>query len=365
MKKAIVTGAAGFVGGHMVDRLIDDGWEVIAIDDFSTGNYKNPKAKWYPDRLGGDIKSGLLSWVRSSETYKADLDGATVMFHFAATARIPASLDNPEQYYKNNILSTIDVLEFCTAHKIKLVFSSSSSVEQPDNPYAHSKVISEEMCEMYSKIKNLDVQCLRYFNVYGPRMAGGSYATVMEKFKTARLRKMPIPVIGDGSQKRDFTYVQDVVDANLLMLNVKGFRVFDVGSNNPISIKEIAELYARPKHGDNEKSVFNKYRILYNQHGYRGRDITCADIAPLREIGYEPKGDVIRFIKEVHLVFPTADEKYEMYREYMKKPWRGGFMYPRHCHSCGADQFEYITEADARKGLANSGCYKCNQTFVD
>lgn len=362
MKKAIVTGAAGFIGGHMVDRLINDGWEVIAVDDFSTGNYENEKLKCRPWRLGEDFNLDLFS--HSSDKYGSDFEGASVLFHFAATARIPASLDDPGRYYKNNLLSTIDVLEFCSKRGIKLVFSSSSSVEQPDNPYAHSKVIGEEMCKMYANIKGLDVQCLRYFNVYGPRMAGGSYATVMEKFKTARLRRMPIPVIGDGSQKRDFTYVQDVIDANLLMLNVEGFRVFDVGSDNPISIKDIAELYARPKHDDNENSVFNKYRILYNQHGYRGRDITCANIAPLREIGYEPKGDVIRFIKEVHLVSPTADEKYQMYREYMKQPW-GGFLYPRYCHSCGADQFEYITEADARKGLANSGCYKCNQTFVD
>lgn len=286
MSRILVTGWKGFIGSHLTEKLLELGHEVIGIDNgqsnfFQTGQpYSNPK-----------VKVHQLENLCNSDSF--DLKGIDVVFHVAAIARIPQSYENPHLYYKNNIVSTLNLLEACRKQGIKkFIYSSSSSVVDPSNPYAHSKLIGEELCEMYSRLYGMNIQCLRYFNVYGERMATGGYATVLQKFKEQKDKGQPLLLFGQGKQKRDFTFVEDVVQANLLMIDETEFGIYDVGSGKNYSILEIAQCF--------------NHAMAFMKDGFVGRDETLANIQPLKEKGYNPKGDVIKWIKDV-FICPTND----------------------------------------------------------
>lgn len=276
--KILVTGWRGFIGSHLTEKLLELGHEVIGIDNgqseffqTKTGHepYNNPK-----------VKVHKLKNLCNSDTF--DLKGIDAVFHVAAIARIPQSFDNPHLYYQNNVLSTLNLLEACRKQGIKkFIYSSSSSVVEPSNPYAHSKLIGEELCEMYAHLYGMEIQCLRYFNVYGKRMAQGGYATVLQKFKEQLDRGQPLQLFGQGKQKRDFTFVDDVVQANLLMLNEFRWGIYDVGSGQNYSILEIAQQF--------------NHTIEFVD-GFVGRDETLANIKPLQEKGYKPTGDIRKWI---------------------------------------------------------------------
>lgn len=276
--KILISGFRGFVGSHLTERLLDLGHEVVGIDNgqsdfFQIGHnhvpYHNSK-----------VKVHKLQNLCNSDSF--DLKGIDVVFHVAAIARIPQSYKNPHLYYQNNILSTLNLLEACRKRGVKkFIYSSSSSVVDPSNPYAHSKLIGEELCEMYSRLYGMNIQCLRYFNVYGERMASGGYATVLQKFKDQKDNDLPLQIFGGGQQRRDFTFVGDVVDANLLMINQNEFGIYDVGSGQNYSILEIAQRFDHP--------------IEYVE-GFVGRDETLANIEPIEKLGYKSKVNVLDWI---------------------------------------------------------------------
>ncbi len=267
----LISGFKGFVGSHLTERLLELGHEVVGIDNGQTGTYHNSK-----------VKVHKLQNLCNSSSF--DLKGIDVVFHVAAIARIPQSFDNPHLYYHNNILSTLNLLEACRKRGVKkFIYSSSSSVVDPSNPYAHSKLIGEELCEMYSRLYGMNIQCLRYFNVYGERMAQGGYATVLQKFKEQKDKNEPLQIYGQGKQKRDFTFVEDVIQANLLMLNETEFGIYDVGSGKNYSILEIAQCF--------------NHSMAFVEGGFVGREETLADIEPLKQKGYLPKGNVLNWIK--------------------------------------------------------------------
>lgn len=266
MSKFLVTGAAGFIGSHMVNYLLNEGHTVIALDNYSSRFLFNDKAI----NIFFDLTTPLQS-IQSS------LEGVECVFHFAAVARIPQSIRDPNRYYTNNLLSTINILSYCMENNIHLVYSSSSSVMTPTNPYAHSKLIGEDMCKLYNQLYNLNVQCLRYFNVYGDNMLSGEYSTVLQKFFDS---DDEITIYGDGSQKRDFTHVFDVCVANEMMISENKFQIYDVGSKNPYSINEIAKVFRK--------------KINKSDEGFVGVESTCADnTIP----GWEPTYDVIKWLK--------------------------------------------------------------------
>lgn len=281
--KILISGFRGFIGSHLTERLLDLGHEVVGIDNgqsdfFQIGHnhvpYKNSK-----------VKVHKLQNLCNSDSF--DLKGIDVVFHLAAIARIPQSYESPHLYYQNNILSTLNLLEACRKRGVKkFIYSSSSSVVDPSNPYAHSKLIGEELCEMYSRLYGMNIQCLRYFNVYGERMASGGYATVLQKFKDQKDKGQPLQIFGDGSQKRDFTFVGDIVDANLLMMNQNEFGIYDVGSGQNYSILQIAESFNHP--------------IEFGE-GFVGRDETLANIEPIKKLGYKSKVNVLNWIKDEFL----------------------------------------------------------------
>ena len=276
--KILITGWRGFIGSHLTEKLLELGHEVVGIDNGQSEFFqtKTDHKPYY------NLKVKIHKLQNLCNSYSFDLKGIDVVFHVAAIARIPQSFDNPHLYYQNNIISTLNLLEACRKQKIKkFIYSSSSSVVDPSNPYAHSKLIGEELCEMYSRLYGMNIQCLRYFNVYGDRMASGGYATVLQKFKEHKDKNQSLQIFGDGTQRRDFTFVDDIVQANLLMLDETEFGIYDVGSAQNYSILEIAQQF--------------NHTIEFVD-GFVGRDETLANIKPLQEKGYKPTGDIRKWI---------------------------------------------------------------------
>ena len=253
--KCLVTGGAGFIGSNLVDRLIDDGHEVVVIDNLSTGKKENinPKASFYERDL--TLKNEWLMFRN-----------VDVVFHMACLARVQPSIENPLLYHDKNVNGLVNVLEACRKHNVKrIVFSSSSSIygdaEQvpttencrlnPMSPYALHKLIGEQYCKLYSNLYGIETVSLRYFNVYGERQnTEGAYCLVMGIFAGQRLNGKPMTIRGDGEQRRDFTYVGDVVNANIEVgfyeHKLKG-AVFNIGNGDNRSVNQIADLIGGDK----------------------------------------------------------------------------------------------------------------------
>ena len=256
--KAFVTGGAGFIGSNLVDELISNNIEVIVLDDLSTGKKKNinSKAKF--------IKNSIN--LMSLDDLTSELNGVDVVFHFAALARVQPSIDSPISYNDVNATGTLKVLFASHQAKVKrVIYSSSSSVYgdtnifptpetaklEPLSPYGLQKLIGEQYCTLFSKIYNLDTVSLRYFNVYGERMnLSGAYCLVTGIFARQMLENNPLTITNDGLQKRDFTYVKDVVQANILAANhtnnLEG-EVFNIGNGSNVTINEVADMFGGSK----------------------------------------------------------------------------------------------------------------------
>jgi UDP-glucose 4-epimerase len=263
-KKCVVTGGAGFIGSHLARRLLDEGCRVTVIDDFSEGKRKNLPIKHKNLKV---VKASILDDISKYIT------GTDVIFHLAALPRLQRSLDNPWQTHRVNVDGTLNLLLEAKKHKVKrFVFSSSSSVYGNKNktpftedmipdplvPYSLHKVIAEDYCKMFSKIWGVPTICLRYFNVYGPNMNPDSpYANLLPKF-IELISQGKIPVIyGDGLHTRDFTYIADVVEANILAAesNLSG-EIFNIGKGTGISVNQVVKSLGRlmgkkvkPTHG--------------------------------------------------------------------------------------------------------------------
>ena len=259
MQKVIVTGGAGFIGSHLVDKLIEQEVKVIVLDDYSTGKNKNPKACY----INVDITTIDPNQFLNKET---QIDA---LFHLAAKTTVQESINKPEYYNNINVKGTLNMLMLANKLNIKrFVFSSSSSVygdaktptseEHPLNPlspYALNKLIGEQYCKLYSDIYSLDTICLRYFNVYGDRMNNEGYKLVFPIFKEQILNNKPLTINNDGKQRRDFVHVNDVVNTNILVAKHKpNFNgdIYNVGSGISYSINEIADMFGGKKQYGNK-----------------------------------------------------------------------------------------------------------------
>lgn len=250
MKRTLVTGGAGFIGSHLVEALVQRGDKVRVLDDFSSG--KEAYLAGCLDRIQlikGDI--------RDSRTVRKAVQGIEYVFHQAALRSVPRSVKDPQSTNEVNVQGTLALLLASRAARVKrLVYASSSSVygdsrqfpqretqlPHPVSPYAASKLAGEHYCQVFSKTLGLPTVALRYFNVFGPRQDPYSeYAAVVPRFILAALKRRPLEVHGDGYQSRDFTYVANVVQANLLAghLPYLSGRVFNVGGGRSISVLQI------------------------------------------------------------------------------------------------------------------------------
>ncbi len=274
MSVMLVTGGAGFIGSHVVERLVELGHVVRVLDNFSTGRRENLEA--------ADGRHDLLEAdVRDIAAVREAVRGVTVVFHQAALASVPRSVDDPVTTNEVNAGGTLNVLMASREAGVRrVVYASSSSVygdtpelpkredmrPRPESPYAVSKLTAEHYCRVFSDLYGLECVSLRYFNVFGPRQVPDSqYAAVIPLFVTSLLGGTPPAVHGDGEQSRDFTYVANVVDANI------------AAATNPGAIGEVINIACGSSFTINEL-----FRML--------RDLTGASVEP-RHVDPRP-GDV-------------------------------------------------------------------------
>jgi UDP-glucose 4-epimerase len=292
MKKALVTGGAGFIGSNLVDRLINDGIEVVILDDLSTGKKENihSKAKWFNVSLQN----------LDSDSY---FQGVDVVFHLAALARVQPSIEDPISFDTVNVGGTLKVLHYAYKAGVKrVVYSASSSCygdteifptpetasTNPLSPYGLQKFIGEQYCKMFSEVYGLDTCSLRYFNIYGEKMSlDGAYCLAIGIFAKQMLEGKPLTITNDGNQKRDFTYVGDVVEANILAATHKNKlngESFNIGNGNNFSINELADMLGG-------KKTYGEKRLEPFQ--------TLADNSKAKKIlNWEPKGNLPNWVEK-------------------------------------------------------------------
>ena len=327
--KALVTGGAGFIGSHLVERLINGGHTVIALDDLSSGRWEN---------LAPVADSPSLHMIQADITDRHALaphfDGVDWVFHLAGKADIVPSIEHPDIYYAANVQGTFNVLECSRAANIKrLVYAASSSCYgipdryptpedaeiRPQYPYALTKYLGEEMVLHWAQVYGLPALSLRLFNVYGPRSrTTGAYGAVFGVFLAQKLAGKPYTVVGDGTQSRDFTYVTDVADAfaSAAASDICG-EVFNVGSNHHYSINELVGHLGGP--------------VEYIPKRPGEPDCTFADVTRIRQhLGWQAKVD-----------FPTGVghmlESIELWRE--APLWDAGSI-----HEATKSWFKYLGE---------------------
>ena len=256
MGRQLVIGGCGFIGGHIVDRLHDLGHEVAVIDDLSAK--ENQDFYFHPDRSAVTYHIRDISSDNCSELFM----GVETVFHLAARSRIQPTILDPSECFQVNVVGTQRVLEWSRMNSVnKLIYSGTSSLYghqnsipfQPNmpadclNPYSMSKWMGEQVCKLYSQLYAVPSIVLRYFNVYGPREPlKGKYAPVVGLFKRQRKDGEPLTVVGDGMQRRDFTYISDVVNANICAMNMSDasieFGIYNVGTGVSYSINDIVKM---------------------------------------------------------------------------------------------------------------------------
>lgn len=294
MKKYIVTGGAGFIGSHVTDALIERGDEVTVLDDLSSGSPENVNKKAI--FVQGDIRK-----LDDIEGIFKNVDG---IFHLAAMARVQPSIEDPGLFHDVNVTGTFNLLEKCVKYKIpRFIFSSSSSVygepivmpmvedlhPDPLSPYACNKLIGENYCKTFASVYNIGTVALRYFNVYGNRMAvyGGQYRLAPGIFAKQLLEDEQITITGDGEQRRDFTFVDDVVSANLLASDsdLSG-EVFNVGNADNRSVLDLASLFNSP----------HDYKFI--QKVLEPSETLACNFKIKKMLGWNPTGDIDKFIPD-------------------------------------------------------------------
>lgn len=236
MKTILVTGGAGFVGTNLIKQLLKKGHKVISIDNYSTGFKHNHQE-------GCIYHEGDVSKITDYSVYgKFD-----IIYHLAAIARIQPSFLQPAEYFQSNAVGTLNVALFCSLHKIPLQFAGSSSHHSGrfKNPYTFSKDVSEEIVELCQKIYGLKATITRFYNVYGPyHLKEGGYCTVIGKWEKAIETKNSITIYGTGDKRRDFTHIDDIVNALLLIEQKEAWGyIFELGRGINYSIKEVAEMF--------------------------------------------------------------------------------------------------------------------------
>ncbi len=294
--KSLVTGGAGFIGSHLVESLLNQGDEVVVLDNFSTGRKQNlTKIIDKLTLLKVDVSS-------PGEWYKY-FNGVSRVFHLAALADIVPSIEDPESYYNANVNGTFNVMQASKEYNVaKVIYSASSSCYgipdifptpetadiRPQYPYALTKYLGEQIVLHWSKVYKVPSISARFFNVYGPRArTSGTYGAVFGVFLAQKLNNKPFTVVGDGTQTRDFTYVTDIVDALLLASESKlDNEVINLGSDNTYSVNSLVDLLEGEK--------------IYIAKRPGEPDCTWADISKAKDLlNWQPKVTLQEGVKKL------------------------------------------------------------------
>lgn len=311
MSTYLVTGGAGFIGSHIVEKLVELGKDVRVLDNFSSGKKENLSVCL--DRI-----ELITADIRDIEAVKKAVRGVDFVLHQAALRSVPKSLLSPLEYNSVNIDGTLNMLKAAKETNVKrFIFASSSSIygdtdkfpeREQDfpkliSPYALTKLAGEYYCRIFSKNYGLETVCLRYFNVFGPKQAiDDEYAVVIPKFISCFLKGEPPPIHGNGKQSRDFTFVENVVWANILATEALkiNFEVINVANGKDYSILDLVDLLNRIT-GKNISPVFTPPRL---------GDVfrTLADISKAKKIlKYKPKFDFKQGLRRTVEWFQSFD----------------------------------------------------------
>jgi UDP-glucose 4-epimerase len=292
VRKVIVTGGAGFIGSHLAEELVRRGYYVTILDDLSTGKTENIELL---------LKKGDVEFIQGSITdlplLQKLFQGAYYVFHLAAISGVPRSIEEPHLSHEVNATGTLKVLVAARDAGVnKVIYSSSASVYgdtptlptredtllNPQSPYAIAKLAGEYYCLVFYQVYSLPTICLRCFNVYGPRQDPNSqYAAVIPGFIKSSQEGHPPIIFGDGEQTRDFAFVKDVVEANILAAQSDDCGVFNISQGQSITINRLAELIIRLI-GAEVEPIYQEVRPGDIKH-------SLADISKARAFGYKPK----------------------------------------------------------------------------
>lgn len=298
MTKILVTGAAGFIGSHLVDLLLGRGDQVVGVDNFDPFYSRQVKEANLRGARGYAAFALEEQDIRDARAVDAVIERfkPSVVVHLAAKAGVRPSIQDPAAYLETNVIGTLNLLQACARHGIEhFVFASSSSVygddapvpfrethhtDMPVSPYAASKQAAERLCYTYHRLFGLEVTCLRFFTVYGPRQRPD---LAIHKFVARILRGDAIPVYGDGLSSRDYTYIDDILaGVEAAIGRPRGFRIYNLGRSDPICLRDLVSLI---------EHVLGKPAVVQRLPAQPG-DVraTYADISLARaELGYEPR----------------------------------------------------------------------------
>ena len=306
--RALVTGAAGFIGSHLCERLLGDGWSVVGVDNFD--DFYDPQIK--RQNIGACLADGSFRLIEADIRDGAAMENAAgdnvdIIVHLAAKAGVRPSIAEPLLYADVNVNGTIVLLEAARKHGVgKFIFGSSSSVygnprlrgdklapaaagvpfseddnvDFPISPYAATKKAGELICHTYHHLYEMSITCLRFFTVYGPRqrpdLAIHKFARLIEQGK-------PIPVYGDGSMMRDFTYIDDIIDGTIAAIRrCEGFHIYNLGESRPITVNDLVAAI--------EKALGKKAVKDHQPRQPGDVERTYADVTKAAEqLGYEPR----------------------------------------------------------------------------
>ena len=301
MIKVVVTGGAGFIGSHLSEELARRDYHVVIVDNLSTGKVGNIEVL---------LKRGNVEFIQGSVTdlplLQQLFQDAYYVFHQAAIPSVPRSIENPQVSHEANLTGTLNVLLAARDRNVRnVVYASSSSVygdtptlpkseDMPPNPlspYAVTKLAGEYYCRVFQQVYAMHTVCLRYFNVYGPRQDPDSqYASVVPRFISNILQVKPPVIFGDGEQTRDFTFIKDVVEANILAAKAGATGIFNIGRGDRISVNRLVELIIRLV-GNRVKPVHEEPRLGDIRH-------SLADISRADAFGYQPAYSLEEGLKE-------------------------------------------------------------------
>lgn len=307
----LVTGGAGFIGSHIGARLTENGARVRVLDDLSTGHIENL------DAIGGDVDF-IQAGLNDQDVVRRALDGVEVVFHQAAIPSVPRSVTDPQTTHEACVNGTFNLL--CAARDAgvrRLVYAASSSaygdqptpakredlLPQPLSPYAVAKLVGEYYCQVWTRTYNFETIALRYFNVFGPRQDPSSqYSGVISRFISSLLRGEQTVIFGDGEQSRDFTFISNVVDANMLAAESPDAigEVMNVANGKQISLNELLEVLKRLTGRTDEKPEYHEARVGDVKH-------SLADISLARRLlKYEPRIELEEGLRQTIAWFESS-----------------------------------------------------------
>lgn len=280
MSKILVTGGAGFVGTNLIIKLLNESHQVVSLDNYAIGSRKN-------HQIGAEYVEGDVNDIEN--LIKNDFD---YCFHLAGLSRIQPSFDNPKLTFKYNTETVLSVLEWSRANNTKVIYSGSSSKHHNPHlsPYALFKFLGEEICKTYRRNYNMDIEIVRFYNVYGPfEIKHGKWAAVIGLWRGLAESGKKITIVGDGEQRRDFTHVDDIIDGLIKIAFSKHSEedAWELGSGKNYSLNEVYSFFQKK---------FNVDKIYINdQNGNYRKTLREKDNA-LEKLNWKPEDKLERYI---------------------------------------------------------------------